>query len=187
VTRAGRPDRGEFLTSVLDWFRDADNRKAVQVRLAVLLGLVAWETGLPRWLVALLTHPAKEKPMPQTLRQTEHTVRVIGGRHILFLDNLPGPVAGWRGAEVVFGNASRVEPSPFDMAEHSRRMDDARNTLMRALEAGIGGATVATREGVPSDLRWFAPRFPGRKGSDTPLGRRHSHLRGHPRSAGRRA
>jgi hypothetical protein len=98
VTRAGRPDRREFLTSVLDWFRDADNRKAVQVRLAVLLGLVAWETGLPRWLVALLTHPAREKPMAPTLRQTEYTVRVIGGRHILFLDNLPLPVAGWGGS-----------------------------------------------------------------------------------------
>jgi hypothetical protein len=89
----------EILTSVFDRFRDADNRGAVQVLLAVLLALVAWATGLLNWLVWLFTPAAREKPMPPTLRQTEYSVTVIGGGwHIVFLDNVLAPLAGCGGS-----------------------------------------------------------------------------------------
>jgi hypothetical protein len=70
----------EILTSTFDWFRDADNRGAVQVLLAVVLALVAWAIGLLRWLVALFTPAAREKPAKPTLRQTAtHGGVNIGG------------------------------------------------------------------------------------------------------------
>lgn len=49
----------EFLSTIFDWFRNADNRGAVQVLVAVAVIVVAWVTGLLKWLAGLLRPKAK--------------------------------------------------------------------------------------------------------------------------------
>ena len=49
----------EFISTVFDWFRDPDNRGAVQVLAAVAVIVVAWATGLLRSLVGLFAPEAQ--------------------------------------------------------------------------------------------------------------------------------
>jgi hypothetical protein len=59
----------EAAAAIFDWFRDADNRAAVQAITATLVVFVAWATGLVGWIVRQVRRPPPEKPTPPTIRQ----------------------------------------------------------------------------------------------------------------------
>ena len=43
----------EFISEIFEWFRDKDNRGAVQVLMAVVAFGIAWTTGLLKWMAGL--------------------------------------------------------------------------------------------------------------------------------------
>ncbi len=43
-----------FVAGIFDWFREPDNRGAVQVLAGLAVIAVAWATGVLRWLAGLL-------------------------------------------------------------------------------------------------------------------------------------
>lgn len=71
----------ETVSAVFDWFKDPNNRGAVQVIAGVAVVIVAWATGLVRWIFGLFRREKPEAAKDARPTQTASSGGVnVGGK-----------------------------------------------------------------------------------------------------------